>query len=270
MRTGKVKYIVMLMLLSAAMVTNAQQYLLISNGEKLKVNIVSVDSASVLFRLAKYTDTTLYVIAKENLQGIFFDRLSFDNTTELEFSEDPPYKSLNAIRKPEYINLKNANPVKVQMDTITDSQVMFRMANSADTTLYSLANKDIQHITFREISKGRNVVSAEQGFQLEQRAAADAMENYKAHYGAAAASYVSGMIFFYLLPILVPVSLSAMEPNENFLNYPDPKLAQKPEYVNSYKKTARKMKNSAIWTGFGLGVATDVVLIIFLVASLSH
>lgn len=86
----------------------------------------------------------------------------------------------------------------------------------------------------------------------------------KAYYGpggpAAATAFTS--VFFGAVPIgLIPAIIcSQTKPKEENLNYPDPVLFKNPDYANSYRMEARRIKTTHTWIGWGGGVAANILV----------
>lgn len=100
--------------------------------------------------------------------------------------------------------------------------------------------------------------------QLYAQGFADSKVHYTRYSGA-----VSGTIFVTLLvnPIigLIPaIACSSTTPKQFRLDVPIKETSSDPNYMMGYRAGAKKKKSAKVWTGFGIGVAVYIPLIILL------
>lgn len=253
----------------------AQDYILLKEGDNLTVKILRIDSTKVCFRQFENADTTEYFLLKENISALGFGSNLFKRMKNVTFKKDPVYKSVSQIATPVYIYPVGGELVKAVIDNFTESQIQFRLANSSDTSTYFLNKAEIEQVTFKEIAKEQIVTDDEELSEsdLINKARLDAYKNYDGYRGATIGAFISGMACFYLVPIVVPIVLSIIPPSEDNLGIPDVKLAKNPAYLNSYSKTAHRIKSNKVWSNFGYGALTTVggtILIFFLVLASIH
>ena len=98
----------------------------------------------------------------------------------------------------------------------------------------------------------------------------DANSNYKNSSGAGGGTFLATVLGTPLVGLLVAIPASVSPPPEIKLNPPDRSLFKNPEYYAAYKKQAHKIKQRKIWTGFGMGVVVDAVVLLFIAHEMSQ
>ena len=265
-----VSKIIALMLISIfSSAIYAQDYVLTETNENIVMKIVSYNKQQIVFTIFDDSkDTTLYSISYSNIKAIGFAGDMLKRMKSVSFKPEKTYKKIDTSQMViSYIYPTNSSEVvKAFIDTLTADQVRFKLANSTDTSIYFISKTDIAQITFREILKGQASEDNLSDVELTSKARADAFQNYDGYHAAAVGSFLSGMmVWFYFVPILVPISISSTPPSDFNLGNTNPKLMQHPAYAKSYTKTAQSIKSNKAWSNFGYGVATSLGLTVVLI-----
>jgi ABC-type glycerol-3-phosphate transport system permease component len=121
-----------------------------------------------------------------------------------------------------------------------------------------LKKTEIDEITFKEILKDQKREEDFSDMELVAKGRSDAYQNYDGYKPAAVGSFVAGVVFLFIIPIVAPILLSVNPPSDESLGMTNPKLKQNPVYSNSYANTAHSIKSNKVWSNFGYGVLTFV------------
>jgi len=241
---------------------HAQDYIAVKGGENLTVTIFKVDSEKVFFRQFDSPDTTQYFIQRDNITAIVFAGNMLKKTKDIQFKEEQVYRSIYKMSSPDYIYPKGGEMIKALIDKISENDIQFHIAFANDTNTYFLKKADIDEITFKEISKDKKREESLSDADLAAKGSSDAYQNYDGYKPAAVGSFVAGMFWwFYFAPIIVPIAVSSVPPQQYSLGITDPKLNQNPGYLNSYTTTAKRIKTNKAWSNFGYGVGTSGLFI---------
>jgi hypothetical protein len=89
----------------------------------------------------------------------------------------------------------------------------------------------------------------------------DARNNYKNSSGAGIGSFVATVLGTPILGLFVAIPVSSTPPSDTKLNPPNKALFENKIYYDAYRKEAHKIKKGRVWTGFGLGVTLDAILV---------
>jgi len=248
-----------------AQVLFAQDFITLKDGETLTITIVRMDSVKVYFKQFDSSDTVQYFLQKENITALVFASNNFKRIKDISFKNGPIYKSVNQIISPDYIYPVGGEMIKAFIYRVSENQIQFRIAYANDTNMYFLQKAEINEITFNEIATEQKREEGLSDMEIASKARADAYQNYDGYKPAAVGSFAAGIFCWYLIPIVIPVLLSVIPPQESGLGMPNLKLKQNPIYSDTYIKTAHTIKSSKVWTNFGYGALTSIGVIVFLV-----
>ncbi len=242
---------------------HAQDYIAVKGGENLTVTIVKIDSEKIFFRQFDSPDTTQYFIQKDNVTAIGFAGNMLKRIKDIQFKNENAYSSVNKMISPDFIYPTGGEMIKVFIENISGDVVQFHIAFANDTNTYFLKKADIDEITFKEISKTQKSEDNLSDAELAAKGASDAYQNYDGYKPAAVGSFVAGMFWWvYFAPVIVPIAVSSVPPQQYSLGRTDPKHIQKPVYLNSYTATAKRIKSNKAWSNFGFGVGASFGLFI--------
>lgn len=173
----------------------------------------------------------------------------------------------------------NQIKLKVKVMLIDNEKVQYKKINNLNGPVYNSPKADVARIAYASGSveridsayaatkelrkKFKNTVS----FTIEERemynrGVKDAVVNYKNRGG----SVETGITSFLLGPLgLVPAILYTTVPiNEKQLNYQDTTLWQNQFYQKGYLNRAERMRRSRVWSGFGVGIGSSIVVSIMI------
>lgn len=250
-----------------------QDYIAVKGGDNLTVTVLKTDSVKIYFKQFETGDTTQYFLQKDNTLAIGFASKMLKRIKDLQFKNERSYKSAGKTISPDYIYPTGGEVIKAIIDKISDDQIQFHLAFENDTNTYFLKKSEIDEITFKEISITQNKEDNLSDYELIAKARTDAYQNYDGYKPAAVGSFVAGVfVWFYFVPILVPVIVSSTPPREENLGNTNIKLMQKPIYANSYISTSKSIKSNKAWSNFGYGaltsLGTGVLFVVYILSTL--
>jgi hypothetical protein len=261
-----IKNVLVLFLLLVVFSVSAQEYILLKTGDKITANIISITNDNLSFKLFDEADTTLYFLKKENVLAIGFGSDIYKRLKGVKQKNESAIKPINAVALPDFIYPKTEEKIKVHIDSITPTHVLFRMASSTDTSQYAINKSDVFQICFRELQSTETTdepVYTSQELRLKGQQ--DARVHYNGYKAPATIAYLTGLFIIYGLPF--PIVSSLVEPAEYSLGYPNINLAKQPIYANAYKTTAHGIKAGKVWVNYGAGMATTFAIVILLAFS---
>ncbi len=260
-----IKNVLVFFLLLVMVSVSAQEYILLKTGDKITANIISIANDNLSFKLFDEADTTLYFLKKENILAIGFGSDIYKRLKGVKQKNASAIKPTTAITLPDFIYPKTEEKIKVYIDSITPTQVLFKMTSSTDTSQYAINKSDVFQICFRELQSTETTdepVYTNQELRLKGQQ--DARIYYTGYKTPASIAFLSGILLIYGLPF--PIVSSLVEPAEYSLGYPDLKLAKQPIYANAYRTSAHGTKAGKVWVNYAAGVGTTFALIIFAIA----
>lgn len=93
----------------------------------------------------------------------------------------------------------------------------------------------------------------------------DAKNHYRGYTGAGTATLLVGLLSP-LIGVIPAVACSSTPPQDRNLHYPNPKLMENEDYKKGYTQKAKKIKQSKVWTNWGIAFATNLLLVILISA----
>lgn len=185
--------------------------------------------------------------AQDTAQVIKADTLVFKNKIKLNVKviEVEPtlvrYRKMNNLEGPAYTSFK-ADLLKICYANGSVDNV------DSATTINRILKKEMPGLT----SYGQ------EDKRMYNKGAVDAMQNYR-YQGDAIGTGVTSFLFgaFGLIPAIVNTTRPVKDKN---LGKRDPELWKNTAYQEGYRAQAKKIKVKRVWTGFGIGLGSGVVV----------
>ena len=235
-----------------------------------------------------------YLICSDYPIGNNVFKFSKDEIVEIRYANGDVYKDLifstskqtnekNIHQlKNEYdlILLINGEELKSKIIEITNNEIKFKKIEYLDGPTHVILKSDIFMITYKtgqkEVFSHKNDINTPvneiqtSGFKsdlnIQRQAEKDAENNYTN--GAPFFAGLSTIILSPLFALIPAVLVSSEEPKESTLNYPDSELFQNNyQYNTAYKRKAHKMKKRAVWTGYSMGAAINIIVTSILIST---
>jgi hypothetical protein len=173
------------------------------------------------------------------------------------------------------IIFKSQIRLKVKVTLIEPERVQYKKINNLNGPVYSSPVADIRRIHFANgawenidsiyaVRQGigkkyglTNGLSAE-AKEMYDRGMKDAKEHYT-HRGGAVGTGITSFFFgpFGLIPAII---CSSTPPKDEDLGYPDKTLWENRYYQDGYRGRAWKMRVARVWSGFGVGLGSSIVV----------
>jgi hypothetical protein len=176
-------------------------------------------------------------------------------------------KDVIILRTGEEINSKiinvSINEITYKKNDFIDGPTYSINPSTVFMITYSNGNKDIVKIDEQNNFIENNPMKKSDG-EIAIQARRDADE-YFPRPGAFLAGF-SSIILTPIIALIPTIIVSSSEPKESNLNFPNQELYYKNiQYQNEYRREAHKLKKKRVWGGYGLGVAINVVLSLFII-----
>jgi hypothetical protein len=173
------------------------------------------------------------------------------------------------------IIFKNGNEVKSHIIEVSNNELKYKKHDFLDGPTFVVMKSDIFMIKYKNGTKDiiniegqkdkieNNLLNKSDG-EIAIQARRDADE-YFPRPGAFLAGF-SSIILTPIIALIPTIIVSSSEPKESNLNFPNQELYYKNiQYQNEYRREAHKLKKKRVWGGYGLGVAINVVLSLFII-----
>ncbi|MBU3659899.1 MAG: hypothetical protein FGM14_08525 [Flavobacteriales bacterium] len=188
-------------------------------------------------------------------------------TTIIQPATNQNNDSINPNSKFDIIVYKNGDEIASKIMMITDNEVVYKKYDFLDGPSYSVNKSTIFMIKYsngqkdifsKEINTQKSYLNSnftESTIQGEN----DAIANYRT--GGAFAAGFSSFILTPLIALIPTAIITSFEPNDSNLKYPNMELYNTDLYYKAaYKKQAIKMRNKAVWAGYGFGAFINIVV----------
>ncbi|MCE3226237.1 MAG: hypothetical protein K0S32_788 [Bacteroidetes bacterium] len=268
----------------------AQDTVVFKNSDKLRILLLEVNPDNIKYKRFDNQAGATYTVLKSEISYI---RLSngqkevFDKTPStqktLAVKDSVPVQvkdtitaqtpSTPALPANDTVYFKNGKKVAARIYELSDTEIKYKPIGNLDGPVYKIPKSDVKEIMFSTGMKQKfettsspvntydPVASSGGGTQsYVMRGAGDAKIYYR-HRGGAGWVGVTAAIF--PLAGLVPAIIcSSVPPKQHNLGYPDQNLWQNKDYRFGYQKEAYRIKRKRVWTGFGIGCGTAILLFI--------
>ncbi len=187
--------------------------------------------------------------------------------------------SLSCLNAQDIITKLSGEDVKVKVTEITLMDVKFKKFDNLDGPVYVVPKSEIlivryengttetfaQEQTFEPYFAPPAIPDSNsfKGQNMYLKGTMDAKSYYRNYKAAGTVTLVTSLL--YLPAGLVPaIACSAVRPNEGNLGYPSSELMKNSDYANGYTQEARRIKQTKVWTNFGIGFGVNVALFLVL------
>ena len=265
-----IKNVLVIFLFLFVVSVSAQEYILLKTGDKITANIISITNDNLRFKLFDEADTTLYFLKKENVLAIGFGSDIYKRLKDVKQKNVSATKPINVVVSPDFIYPKTQEKIKVYIDSITPTQVLFRMASPIDTVQYFINKSEVFQISFSELSESasQNEFANFADEDLIFKAKEDAKNYYKGYVPAATLSFFAPLFFGFGIPI--PIITATVPSVESSMGYPDMNFAKNLVYKTAYRQEARRIKAGRVWLNFGISVTIIIGITIYLNIIIPH
>lgn len=166
------------------------------------------------------------------------------------------------------IVMKDNSRKIVKVLEIKLNEISYKRFEMPDGPLYVVAKPDVQYIHFASGLKESFESSAYRApaanplfspKEMYNKGMIDASRYYKhpgGSFGVFCASSGCGV-----LGLIPAIAVSSADPKEQNLGYPDRTLWDNGDYRAGYKYKAKKIKQKKVWMGFGIGLATGIIIV---------
>lgn len=164
------------------------------------------------------------------------------------FSIAALFASLTAYAQ-DVITTKSGNDFTVNIISIDQSSVSYRLYGSPDSTIKTMPKSDVFRITHANGMK-QNFAEAETSIndfsEMRLKAELDAESNYKGYRGARTATLVTTIAVGPILGLIPAIACSSTAPDIKRLNYPNSSLMKNAEYKYAYEEKAKRIKSKKL------------------------
>jgi hypothetical protein len=94
----------------------------------------------------------------------------------------------------------------------------------------------------------------------------DARSNYDGYKGAGTGTLVTSLVFP-LAGLAPAIACSSTPPKDFNLGYPNQELMKNNDYALGYKAEAKKIKQSKVWSNWGIGFGVNLLLFVVITAN---
>lgn len=248
------KKIVLLIIISVcAYCSNAQDLIILRNGDVIKAKIVEETGTETKFKKLDNIDGP---IQSRKTQEIFV-KLKMENTNS----------------KIDQLILLNATEIKCKITEILPDAIKYKKAENPDGPIQNVKKSEIFMILNRDgtnelLNKLDSYVAPvpEKNLNMKEQGEKDAEQYYNGYHGATALTFWTSLL---VPPLgLVPaIACSGKEPSKSNLECPKPELLDNKDYQNAYQGFAYTKKKRRVWKNFFLGAIIGVVGYILLTTS---
>lgn len=159
---------------------------------------------------------------------------------------------------------KNGSVIKgVIIEQIPNQSIKIQ---TSDGNIFVYSMEDVEKITKEQVAVKSNENTGLQtndgnqsGYDICFKAQQDA-EMFYHNKGAYRGGIWATTLFFTPLGLIPTVAAVASDLSTEQLNIPDYKMLENPQYVKCYKDTAKKKRNKASWTAFGVAAGLNIAL----------
>lgn len=168
----------------------------------------------------------------------------------------------------DFIVLKTGTEVKTKVIEVTPTEIKYRLFENLDGPLITINKSDAILIRY---SNGTNeIINTTIPSLISTEMAASGKRDAEKNYDPGSAGLLTGattILFGGIIGLIPAIVCSSSIPKEQNLHYPDTKLIQNPVYENSYKSRAKSMKQSSVWTSFGIACVANIAIVILITTS---
>lgn len=168
--------------------------------------------------------------------------------------------------------IKNSGEeIKAKIIEIGSTEIKFKKFDNPDGPVYIIPKNDLLLIRYEngnnevfKPSDAKNNKAEEPSIDYSMQGRLDANAYYKGRNSGAVWTGVSTAFCSPFIGVIPAISCSFTEPAHDNLNVQHPEYIKNKEYYDAYVKQAHKIKKRKVWTQFGIGSGTWLLLIILL------
>jgi hypothetical protein len=163
------------------------------------------------------------------------------------------------------ITKKNGEDLNVKITEVNQTDIKYKKSGNPSGPTFIISKSDALMIRYEDGSKDIfNEVFNTNNSDMQSRGKEDAIMNYKGKNSGAIGTGITAALTTPIIGLIPAIACSSSEPSDENLKYTNRELMKNADYNRAYTDQAHKIKRKKIWTGFGIGSAIWLVLVVLL------
>lgn len=100
--------------------------------------------------------------------------------------------------------------------------------------------------------------------KMYNRGTVDARKYYSKHKAAGTVTLITSSLLTPVAGLIPAISFSAKKPDVSKFQYPSDELIKNTDYFNGYAKETKKIKREKVWSNWGLGLGTNLLVLLLI------
>jgi hypothetical protein len=268
------KLIFIIALVSLTSFANAQDTIILKNGNKISAHVIEVGVSEIKYYKTDNPNSPTYIETKENVFVI-----KYQNGTKDVFNENLHKTDSVIIHNSEkgtsfqndILILPNGDTTFAKIKEVDDGNIYFKQVKGDDTiSLWSYSRSYLNKAFYKD---GRQIaVTGVKGNQknntnqnkphIGEGGREDAQRYYHNFGGAVAGTVLTSLFVSSIIGLIPAIACSSTYPNEHNLGLANNDKSKDQIYYSAYLREAKKIKSRKVWTGWGISVGVNLLCVL--------
>jgi len=165
---------------------------------------------------------------------------------------------------------KTGDELQAKVIELTSTEVKYKRFDNLDGPIVSILKSDVFIIKYENGSKevfkeetNANTLTVSTSVDFYNNGKIDAQKYYRGYKGAGTLTFITGFISP-LIGLIPAIACSSTPPKDENLDYPKIELMKNLDYNTGYNQKAKRIKQSKVWTNWGITFGINLVAVILL------